>query len=95
MYYYPSASSRAATILVGQVDNLQADCQSAFRLRLAANAGQAGSRRGGWLPPLSGASAAVDRLTIGRSLPSCPTKAPVATFLSRTLLDRGPQQPIP
>src|ERR1035438_1076123 len=28
----------------------------------------------GWLPPLSGASAAVGRLTIGRSLPSCPAE---------------------
>src|ERR1017187_3184634 len=40
--------------------------------------GQAGSLRGGWLPPLSAAIAAVGRLTIGRSLPSCPTGAPPA-----------------
>src|ERR1017187_5833928 len=40
--------------------------------------GQAGSRRGGWLPPLSAAIAAGGRLTIGRSLPSCPTGAPPA-----------------
>jgi len=29
--------------------------------------GQAGSLRGGWLPPLSGANAAGGRSTIGRS----------------------------
>src|ERR1019366_5870920 len=40
--------------------------------------GQAGSLRGGWLPPPSGANAASGRLTIGRSLPICPTKAPAA-----------------
>src|ERR1039457_4120586 len=40
--------------------------------------GQAGSLRGGWLPPLSAAIAAVGRLTIGRSLPSCPTGSPPA-----------------
>src|ERR1019366_5994518 len=40
--------------------------------------GQAGSLRGGWLPPPSGANAASGRLTIGRSLPSCPTKPPAA-----------------
>src|ERR1017187_9106574 len=40
--------------------------------------GQAGSLRGGWLPPLSAAIAAGGRLTIGRSLPSCPTGAPPA-----------------
>src|ERR1017187_8277042 len=40
------------------------------------NVGRAGSLRGGWLPPLSRASAAVGRLTIGRSLPSRPTSVP-------------------
>src|ERR1017187_9123445 len=44
--------------------------------------GQAGSlratRRVLRLPPLSAAIAAVGRLTIGRSLPSCPTGAPPA-----------------
>src|ERR1035441_3233504 len=44
--------------------------------------GQAGSlratQRGPRLPPLSAAIAAVGLLTIGRSLPSCPTGAPPA-----------------
>src|ERR1022692_2161197 len=44
--------------------------------------GQAGSLRATQrvprLPPLSAAIAAVGRLTIGRSLPSCPTGAPAA-----------------
>jgi len=37
--------------------------------------GQAGSLRGGCLPPPSRANAPVGRLPIGRSLPSCPTNS--------------------
>jgi hypothetical protein len=50
------------------------------RFAACRNVGQAGSLRGGCLPPLSGASAAVGRLTIGRSLPSRPTKAPCLAY---------------
>jgi hypothetical protein len=35
--------------------------------------GQDGILRGGWLPPPFGKENAPGRLTIGRSLPSCPT----------------------
>jgi len=41
----------------------------------ASAVGQAGSLRGGCLPPPSRSNAPVGRLPIGRSLPSCPTTA--------------------
>ena len=49
------------------------------RSKTAARAvGQAGSLRGGCLPPPSSANVPVGRLPIVRSLPSCPTTAPSA-----------------
>src|ERR1019366_8260411 len=60
--------------------------------------GRAGSLRGGWLPPPSGANAASGRLTIGRSLPSCPTKAPLPCVHIRSdssrFADESPRRPL-